>query len=393
MSVVQRFEQFWADSADVPDIFLLLPQLGPLDPDQLLAVLLVDQQRRWKTENPLRVEDYLAGLPTLNGKAEWTQKLVIGEFDARRNAGRPVSEQEIHHRFPDLIGALLPILKRAEAGVPAENLAVVSSESMDANNGPELAPLMPTQLGEAGAGSLIATYISGNEIGVQKRGRYRLDRVIGEGAFGRVYLGFDEELQRQVAVKVPTKARFRKSEDADAYLAEARTVAGLDHPHIVPVYDMGRTTDGSIYVVSKFIEGSTLEEQINAGGYSDRESVQTLIMVALALQHAHERRLVHRDVKPANILLDSKSHAPYVADFGLAIREEDYLKENVVAGTPAYMSPEQIRGEGHRLDGRSDVFSLGVIFYELLTGKRPFHGSSMKETLHLVLTQEPHPPP
>jgi len=122
-------------------------------------------------------------------------------------------------------------------------------------------------------------------------------------------------------------------------------VAGLDQPHIVSVYDMGRTQDGSIYVVSKFIDGSTLEDRIKAGRLPERESTQLLTTVALALQHAHDRRLVHRDVKPANILLEGKSNAPYVADFGLAIREEDYLKQTSIAGTPAYMSPEQIRGE------------------------------------------------
>ncbi len=115
----------------------------------------------------------------------------------------------------------------------------------------------------------MVSYISSTAIGVQQNGRYRLDRVLGEGAFGRVYLGFDEELQRQVAIKVPTKSRFQKPEDADDYLAEERMVASLDHPHIVPVYDMGRTADGSIYVVSKFIEGSTLDDRIKAGRFAD----------------------------------------------------------------------------------------------------------------------------
>jgi serine/threonine protein kinase/formylglycine-generating enzyme required for sulfatase activity len=236
------------------------------------------------------------------------------------------------------------------------------------------------------------TYISSQGIGVQQHDRYRLDRVLGEGAFGRVYLGFDEDLYRQVAIKVPTKDRFQKAEDADAYLAEARIVASLDHPHIVPVYDLGRTLDGSIYVVSKFIEGCTLEDLIKVSPPPERETARILATIAAALQYAHDRRLIHRDVKPANILIERQSNTPYLTDFGLAIREEDYLKQCTIAGTPAYMSPEQIRGEGHRLDGRSDLFSLGVILYELLTGMRPFRGSTVQDMLHRVLTEEPRSP-
>jgi serine/threonine protein kinase/formylglycine-generating enzyme required for sulfatase activity len=222
-------------------------------------------------------------------------------------------------------------------------------------------------------------------------GRYRLLRLLGEGGFGRVHLGFDEELQRQVAIKIPTPDRFQNPGDAELYLSEARTAATLDHPNIVPVYDVGRTADSSVYVVSKFIEGPTLGDRIEERPGAD-EAVRLVATIALALDHAHRKRLIHRDVKPANILIEKESGTPYLADFGLAIREEDYLRENKVAGTPAYMSPEQVRGEGHRLDGRSDIFSLGVVFYELLTGKKPFRGSTTYELLHQVIAVDPPPP-
>ena len=220
-------------------------------------------------------------------------------------------------------------------------------------------------------------------------GRYRLGRLLGEGTFGRVFLCFDEELQRQVAIKVPTPERFKQAKDAEDYLAEARKVASLDHPHIVPVYDVGRTDDGSVYVVSKFIEGMSLESLIKQDRPSPAAAATLLASCAQALHHAHQKRLIHRDIKPANILIEASTATPYVADFGLAISEEDYLTDGKQAGTPAYMSPEQVRGEGHRLDGRSDIFSAGVVLYELLTGQRPFRGSTTNELYHQVISVDP----
>jgi serine/threonine protein kinase len=222
-------------------------------------------------------------------------------------------------------------------------------------------------------------------------GRYRVERLLGEGGFGRVYLARDEQLQRLVAVKVPHPHLIASPQDANAYLAEARIAAGLDHPNIVPVFDVGSASRFPCFIVSKFIEGRTLAAAIRHERPTPRAAGVLVAAVADALQHAHQRSVIHRDIKPSNILLDAAGR-PFVADFGLALRDQDVDHSPRYAGTPSYMSPEQARGEGHRVDGRTDIFSLGVVFYELLTGRLPFHSDSRARLLEQIAVHEPRPP-
>jgi serine/threonine protein kinase/formylglycine-generating enzyme required for sulfatase activity len=220
-------------------------------------------------------------------------------------------------------------------------------------------------------------------------GRYQIKRIIGAGGFGVVYEGFDEQLSRKVAIKMAK--RLPKGVRADEYLAEARVLASMDHPSVVPVYDVGKTPNGEPFIVSKLIGGSDLAQRMRAARFAHSHAAKIVTRVAQALDYSHQRGIVHRDIKPGNILLD-EADRPVVVDFGLAINEADFGRGATFVGTPAFMSPEQARQEGHRVDGRTDIYSLGAVFYQMLTGNRPFQASSVPDLLDLVRNVEVRPP-
>jgi eukaryotic-like serine/threonine-protein kinase len=225
----------------------------------------------------------------------------------------------------------------------------------------------------------------------KKIGRYTLHRLLGEGGFGRVYLARDDDLNREVAIKIPRSEAFTTADQVEDFLKEAQLAAGMKHPSIVTVHDVGPHDEWGIFVVLEYIDGRSLADILGSDRVGITRTVELMIQMADAVHYAHKQGLVHRDLKPANILIDLEGRI-HVADFGLAIREDGQrLRSGEVSGTPAYMAPEQVRGEAHRLDGRTDLWGLGVIFYEMLTGRHPFHGNR-HQTFDEILHREPKPP-
>jgi serine/threonine-protein kinase len=212
-------------------------------------------------------------------------------------------------------------------------------------------------------------------VGTCLNGRYRLDAQIGAGGMSTVYRAFDTTLERQVAVKLMHREIASDSDQLERFRREARSVAQLNHPHIVGVIDAGEE-DGRPYIVFEYVEGETLKDRIRRmGRLPIDEAIAYAIEIARALGAAHARSIVHRDIKPQNVLVDEEGSAK-VTDFGIArsLEEEGLTADGRVLGTTDYVSPEQALG--HDVDGQSDIYSLGIVLYEMLVGDVPFHGEN-----------------
>ncbi len=296
---------------------------------------------------------------------------VLNDLADAHRAGRSPSLEAAVREYPELAAELRDLWGAVMvADAVAYQAALPATKA--SSNASEPAPLLelPARLGD-----------------------YELVEEIGRGGMGIVYRARQLSLDRIVAVKMILRGTLASPDDLARFRAEAEAAARLDHPNIVPVYEVGEI-EGQPYFSMKYVSGTTLARRLAEGPLLPREAAALLLPVARAVHFAHRQGLLHRDLKPSNILIDEDGR-PHITDFGLAKRTTDttgLTHTGAIVGTPSYMAPEQVGGNRGEIGPTSDVYSLGAILYQMLTGRPPFQAASPVDTLLLVLEQDPVPP-
>jgi len=380
--IADRFETDWKN-AQRPSIREYLGTATGESRRELLEELIqIDLEYRWQNGERRRLEDYQRDFPeVLHPDGGFPDHLVlrarqIEEYFASKECDTsPTGKSPKRGMLPPPrdteIRLQCPHCHNSISGLTVQDREVTCP---NCRNSFRLEP----GSGEVLAGSALPRML----------GPFQLLELLGSGSFGSVYKARDAELERWVAIKVPRAGYFASAEEESRFLREAQSVARLTHPSIVPVYTVAHQ-DSMPYIVSAFVQGKTLAQVLSERRLGYRETAELTAQVAEALDYAHQNKIIHRDIKPQNILIDAAGR-PHLTDFGLARQDEGSIRvtlDGQVLGTPAYMAPEQAAGQAGHADGRSDIYGLGVMLYEMLTGELPFRGN-LRMVLHQVLNEE-----
>jgi eukaryotic-like serine/threonine-protein kinase len=380
---VKRFEGAW-QRGEQPAISNYCQEVGPRSSALLQALVVVDLECRLKSGQRRSAEDYLREFPQLQSQEQTILALlrVEARWQARGDSPSP--------RDP------LDAARDSEENDPADKSGSAEVETVSGADHSVVAPTRTSAGNPFSEPNFSGVTVSAHESPPAAKlpasrmlGKFRLVDVVGQGGFGTVFRAIDTGLGRVVAIKVPKEGVLGSEKEQERFIREAQSAAALRHDHIVRVYEVGGTRERP-FIVSEFVPGCTLSKALASRRFEPLEAASIVRVVADALHYAHERGVIHRDVKPSNIMLDNVGE-PHLMDFGLARREGEVLITiaGQILGTPAYMSPEQ--AEGKSAGAKSDIYSLGVVLYELLTGERPFRGN-VQSVLQQVINAQPLSP-
>ena len=410
-TLVDKLEQLWQQGSP-PDPIVFLQEAGvDLRAPATVAVLSADQWQRWQAGQRVAAEDYLRRCPELGNSPDAAVDLIYGEFLIRDERGESPTQQEFLDRFPQYAGRLRSQFAMFEAMREASTAQTAADRQqktvdVDADAGPEEGawntPTLDAHLELGAIGSKLTVdgrqetsvigsklFESGMVVPVPSVAGYEIIGELGRGGMGVVYKARHLKLNRVVALKMILVGAHASQEQMLRFMGEAEMIAQLQHPNIVQLFDAG-VHEGMPYLSMEFVEGGSLGSKVREGILIPIVAARIVEAVSRAIDYAHSRGIVHRDLQPENVLLTSDG-TPKITDFGLAKRTEmgDWLtRVGAVMGTPCFMSPEQARGNSNAVGPATDIYSLGAILFELLTGRPPFQAATPMETMLRVMARE-----